>query len=543
MPSSIRLHHVLCLALLGACSHNKSTPSVAIVPPTIVTAAAIGANQNAWVPQAAVVTVATDVPTRVELRITDPDRTWDVIADPDYATHHDRVPVVGLRPDRDHSIQVLVRDQNGNATVDPTTLHFTSPPLPAWFPAVEWHGSNPQAMEPGVTLVAMMSNRPGSVPVVLDAQGQVIWYLDCSSAGLSNDQVLAFPLDNGHFMLNHGLLLVEIDMLGDIVQMYCAARRIGAIPGMIPIDVDSFHHDFMVMPEGSDSDFAVLTTEMRVLPNYPISETDPQQTAPTANVVGDEVVEFRRDGTVVRRFGLLDLLDPYRLCYDSLTFFWDNLYATSTFDWSHANAIVLDTTTNSWLVSCRHQDAVVKFSRDTGALEWILGDHERWNAPWSDHLLTPVGANFGWQYHQHAPQLLADGTVLLFDNGCGRAIPPAAQLPTADSYSRAVRFQIDPVQKTVQQVWHHGDGPQSGLPFFYSFFVSSAYKQPQTGNILICDGGKAGANGMYYGHIFEITDEPVPQKVFECYIPTSTGSPTGTFYILYRAYRIPGLYR
>ena len=161
---------------------------------------------------------------------------------------------------------------------------------------------------------------------------------------------------------------------------------------------------------------------------------------PLANVIGDVIVEFRRDGTVVRRIPLLDVLDPYRVSYDSLGAYWDEHYGVTTRDWSHANALAFDAANDAWLVSLRHQDAIVQVRRN-GSLGWILGDPARWRAPWSWYLLSAPGGH-AWQYHQHAVQLMPDGTLLGFR--------PESFFPAelvADESGRAtMRFHVSRVE-------------------------------------------------------------------------------------------------
>ena len=92
------------------------------------------------------------------------------------------------------------------------------------------------------------------------------------------------------------------------------------------------------------------------------------------------------------------------------------------YDNEHANAILEDPRDNSIVVSIRHQDAVIKFTRN-GQLKWILGPHANWGAQWQKYLLTPVGTPFEWQYAQHAPELTPQGTLLVYDDGNYRASP------------------------------------------------------------------------------------------------------------------------
>ena len=66
------------------------------------------------------------------------------------------------------------------------------------------------------------------------------------------------------------------------------------------------------------------------------------------------------------------------------------------------------------------------FDLRSGELRWILGTHDNWRKPWTRYLLKPRG-ELAWPFHQHSPQLTRSGNVLLFDNGNGRASPPAAR--------------------------------------------------------------------------------------------------------------------
>ncbi|MEZ4548226.1 MAG: aryl-sulfate sulfotransferase [Thermodesulfobacteriota bacterium] len=80
------------------------------------------------------------------------------------------------------------------------------------------------------------------------------------------------------------------------------------------------HHEVFAMENGN---FLTLSGELREYPDYPSSTTNPNAPLETAKVVGDVVVEFAPDGTVVNEYHLLDIIDPYRLNYSSLLGHWD----------------------------------------------------------------------------------------------------------------------------------------------------------------------------------------------------------------------------
>jgi hypothetical protein len=194
-------------------------------------------------------------------------------------------------------------------------------------------------------------------------------------------------------------------------------------------------------------------------------------------VVGDIVLVFEPDGTIVSEHAMLDILDPYRVQYDSFNSYWDEFYGlTGAADWSHGNAVVPDPD-GGVVVSLRNQDAVLKLD-DAGELVWILGTHDNWGPTHMPYLLQPVGDPFQWQFHQHAPEFQDNGDILLFDNGNYRVSPPVPKPP--DNYSRAVQFAIDAGTMEVTQTWAY-DADQ----LLYAQAVGDADRMPTTGNLLV----------------------------------------------------------
>ncbi len=61
-----------------------------------------------------------------------------------------------------------------------------------------------------------------------------------------------------------------------------------------------------------------------------------------------------------------------------------------------------------------------------------------------------------WCYGQHACQILPDGDIMLFDNGCWRKKSDPEWYPEGERYSRGVRYEIDTAQMTIRQKWQYG---------------------------------------------------------------------------------------
>jgi hypothetical protein len=318
--------------------------------------------------------------------------------------------------------------------------------------------------------------------------------------------------------------------------------------GSTHVDVDTFHHEVMELPNGN---ILTLSRESRVIEDFPTSVSDPSAPSGPSTVVGDVVVEFARDGTLVHQWSLLDILDPRRIGYGSLNAgnalrenYGDLGEEAPPRDWTHSNAVSYDPNDDSFIVSVRHQDAVIKIDRQSGQLIWILGTHDNWQAPWSDYLLEPQG-DLQWQYHEHGPEVGEKGSIILFDNGNGRASALQEELPRDQRYSRAVEFAVNRDAMTVSQEWDYGG---LGDEWFYSPYISDADWLPVTGNVLVTDGGhrddedglpsEVFADGQPWAQIFELDRTEPVEKVF--HLVMKDEPPAG--YQVYRAQRLSDLY-
>ncbi|NIM00972.1 MAG: hypothetical protein GTN89_08715 [Acidobacteria bacterium] len=297
------------------------------------------------------------------------------------------------------------------------------------------------------------------------------------------------------------------------------------------------HHDLVKTPLGT---YLSLDRQEVNVADFPTSETDPNAPTAPALLRDDSVVEFLPDGTLREEWPHVDHLDITRIGYGSLN------PTANGLDWTHSNAVTYRPEDDSIIVSVRHQDAVFKFSRQTGQLEWILGPHDNWSPAFEPYLLHPVGPGFRWQYHQHAPMWTGSGNLLLFDNGNLRASPFDGTTPDApwEAFSRAVEYSIDTQNMHIRQVWEYGEDAAERI---YSSFISDADWLPMTGNRLLTFGGTGYVDGVesatlglgeVHPRIIEVTDDNVPVKVFELWAHDPSGGRIAT----YRGERIASLY-
>jgi arylsulfate sulfotransferase len=499
-------------------------------------------------PLAALCVITTDTPTRLTLVVQDEDETRRINIERDYGTEH-HVPLLGLRPGRSHRLDIIARDEAGaETTTEPFELII--PSLPDELPPVDLRMSRPSKMEPGVTLIPLVRwpqnggpDRTFGLILGVDAHGEVVWYYRAP-----HNIAAVKRLRNGHLLYHYGRLgnVVEINMLGQVVrQWHTTGLPKPVAEGSIPVDAETIHHDVQELPSGN---LLAISTEVRRLDDYPSSETDPDAPPETANVIGDVLVEFDEDGTVIRKHSLLDILDPYRICYDSLdTGFWKDIYTDlpggDGKDWSHANSVFFDENDGSVLVSIYHQDAVIKFDWETGALHWIISLPSGWREPWQGHLLWPLGEGL-YPCHEHAAKVTPQGTILMYDNGTYRARPFQGKTPPRESFSRVVEYRTNVEAMQFAQVWSYG-GPEDEI--FFSPILGDADWLPQTGNILVTDGGRIRTpqggqgghpkHGREWAHIFEVTRMQPAEKVFDIEIDDPRMGWT-----VYRAERLPSLY-
>lgn len=243
-------------------------------------------------------------------------------------------------------------------------------------------------------------------------------------------------LKNGNLLMGSSRLLqmpyymaglYEISPCGKIYKEY-------RIPG-------GYHHDEIEMPDGN---LLCLSEDLR-------SET-----------VEDQCVLIDREsGEIIKTWDFKDILPVGAGKSGS----W------SEDDWFHCNAVWYDEHTDSLTFSGRHMDCMINVDFESGKLNWIIGDPKGWPKEWVDrYFFTPSGANFMWQYEQHACVITPDGDVMCFDNHHWGSKNKETYAPAKDSFSRGVRYRIDMENRTIEQVWQYGLDLGAS---FYSPYISN----------------------------------------------------------------------
>ncbi len=466
---------------------------------------------------AAIVIFDTSVPTTASVAVSDGQRSsWTVDSGDELKTSHELV-VLGLVSETAYSLTITVEDDlQRSISSDPQP--FTTDSLPDDFPPIHLTVAATENVQPGVTLMNVERWNPANdigygLILAVDDQGQVVWYL--------RDNFLIFdvkPMDSDTLVysyINIGFRFV--DWTGEETNELISFNT----------GVDTFHHDIIQIPNGN---YLTISTELKEISGYPPEAG--KDDGETYNVVGDVIVEVTPDGTLVKSWSMFDYLDPKRTREGFHDQFWDQNYANigTTKDWTHCNALLYDESDNSIIISCRNQDWLIKIDRDTDDLVWKLGEG-------GDFTMLGDGE---WIYHQHAPEFLPNGNLLIYDNGNGRY----SNKENVALYSRAVEYNIDEVNMTVEQVWEYLPAETPN----YSPFVGDANRL-ENGNILVVNGGLVDDPDLHYteptnlksARITEIIPGDPIQKAFELTVRDEAETdPVG--YSIYRAVRIPAFH-
>jgi hypothetical protein len=431
--------------LLGACcgpgdkdsGGNPSTNALFSADPVAVTDAAC--------PLVPTITATSATPVTMTVTVGDQTRATSTPSTSPSLPMYDFVPGVP------YTFSVSLASDGATET---RTVDWTPPPLPDAWPLAENLVDPPDVanMQPGYTFLPLTWLGHANYIAAVDENGAPHWLYSANS----RVDDLDLDLDGNPLFLDDGGLH-RLDWSCHEFGRYVwdppppgAPSDAIAIPGTL-----LFHHEVSQLADGT---FLTLDHEVHRGVELP-SDYSLTATAPT-DVDSAVILRFDASGAVLDRISYFDLFQTNRIGYDALN---ESTEVPGTVDWVHGNAVQWDEWDDSYVASARQQDAVMKFHRDIDQslqIDWILATPANWSAPWTDSLLTRDAAT-QWQYHQHAPVLSEDGSLVLFDNGNQRVSPPDPIPPNYKPVSRAVQFHVDADAMTVSTDWVHastGDG-------------------------------------------------------------------------------------
>ena len=396
--------------------------------------------------------------------------------------------------------------------------------VPDEFPVIEVSVSDPGRMEDGVTVFPIAAigegfpdgpERPDveippgySALVAVDESGEVIWYREAEGR-LSGS---AFSAEGTLWVIESQLRILEPAPTGEVLRTIEGRSSRALAEGPAPrgeavfVETDTFHHAVIELGNGN---LVALSTELVDIGGWdedPCPDNGVEYDG-TVGVIVDVVVEFDPDtGAIAGQWSLLDLLDPVNqpgeVFCDAVPFPTWYPDRPEAGDWTHANGLALDENNGLLLVSARHIHSVVgiDFGDDRdhrGELVWQFG-------PGLDFALddSPTAE---WHYMQHAPEVLADGGLILYDNGNNRPGTTQVDDDGVEPYTRAVIYDIDATAGTASRRWEYIPVDEDGAPIYATFLGDADILT--NANVLIGHGGIVVIEPVEV----EGSDQPFPQ--------------------------------
>lgn len=498
MKKTLLLPLVIFLTLSGCDRKDPGPLALEILTDSLLL------NPTGYAPLSAEFTVTTNISTAIRIRIKGKHgEASDVVQEFAGISKSHRIAVLGLYPDHENSVEVEFLDSTLN-DVGKEIYALITDPLSDDYPLIEI-SSNATAQAEGMTFVSYFGHNSSLTPqrpFMFDEYGDIRWAINFKNHPDLND----FFYDNGMELLQNGNLyfgeartdrIYEIDMLGEVIRSF-------------PLQGYGFHHHALELPNGN---FVVSVTK------------DGLET------VEDFLIEIdRSSGQIINEWDLRESLDQYRTTLTS-----------DSVDWIHVNGLAYDPSDQTIIISGRTQ-GLIKLDWNN-EVRWILAPHEGWNTNGrgqnlNNYLLAPLGQfgdlitdpavisgktthfQFDWAWYQHAPKVLGNGHLLVFDNGFNRLFGQASE------WSRAVEYEINSEDMTVRQVWEYGRDRGEET---YSFIVSDADYHPES-NTVIMSPGAIQSGTKAHGKVVEI-DYDTREVVFEAKItPPIAGLQLVTFH-------------
>ncbi len=267
---------------------------------------------------------------------------------------------------------------------------------------------------PGYVFVAPKKEVEQAGPMILDDQGEVVWFHPLDTHGVTDFRaqryrgrpVLTWWRGETAKGIGNGRYVIYDDAYHVVGNVTAGHGLSGDI------------HEFLITPRNT-----ALFTVYHKVPYDLSSLGGPEDGAVEEGVVQEVAIP---SGKVLFEWHSLPQISPDE-SYEPIP--KDD---SEPWDYFHLNAIEQDG--GAVLVSARHTHTIYKIRKSDGKVLWRLGGKK-------STFRLATGARFAWQ---HDPRLHADGTLSLFDN--------AASRPEAGRESRALVLRLDAKRRTAKLV-------------------------------------------------------------------------------------------
>ena len=351
-------------------------------------------------------------------------------ADDALVTNH-RVLVIGMTAETLYHLRAVsvTADAAQSASADQT---YTTGTLPAPIQACTVSVHDPDRARPGWTLTNLLGDGVAGA-VAFNMEGEPVWYFIVPDTASPNMDITLVD-DASHVLIGLTAVIeaMEVDLAGEVIWS-----------GPLKSPARSAHHHYEKLANGN---YLTLLREVQ------------------DSVSGDIIDMIAPDHSPVWSWNAFDHLP------------------IGSGDWTHGNAAAADLT-NGWVYfSARNLNTVFKINMSNGAPIWALGAG-------GDFAADPL-ATYPWTDKQHAPEILADGNVLIYDNGNTRG------------FTRVVEYELDTLLMTSELVWEF-PGDAVGLDPWYT----NQWHSLSRGDVDRLDNGNTLITATTVGRIFEVAPD------------------------------------
>jgi hypothetical protein len=360
------------------------------------------------------------------------------------ASEQHSAKLYGLPPFTDVSYRAFIRTDNGLASEEGSIL---TGGIPAALPDFERLEHAPDAVsdEPWL-MTAVVGN--GNFLVVLNRDGKVVWYRELNP-DWADYLVMSVDFHPGERDLLFGAYSREdIDPRSEAVTVGFSGDEVSRRA------LGSAHHDLVQHDDGT---IAILRSDLRTWFDPGLGED--------VGVLGDAVVEIAPGGAIEEVFSTWDWSEPW---------VHDRFYkqGADIADWTHANGLSYDDSSDSYLLSLGNIDTVLQIERGTGAVLRELG-HTGY--------AVQEGTPFTFQHDAH---WTSDHTLLM-----------SSSVGDEDRLM-AIEYEVDDDEGCLRELWSYGK--------------DEGFTSPAGGQAFRVSNGNTVLNTGYRGLLVEVTPEREP---------------------------------
>ncbi len=304
----------------------------------------------------------------------------------------------GLNWDEAYVWRIRSMDSDDNVS-DWSPLHyFNTAVLPSTIPLMETTMYDETAYSPGINVFDVGGT---GYTVAFDQLGNPVHLLSTDDPATYKNFRAFNWLPNGNILgaMNFGSRdpgAWEMTLDGDVVW------------GMTDDSGYELHNEFLKLPNGNYMGVSRRYKKWVIPDGLWVAELSAAGYTDSILYLGDDIVEFDEDSTLVWSVNMFDLYDTAD--YDSAT--WYKAQNRGYYDWIHFNAIFYDEVDDMIYLSARHLSRITKLDHSTGQIVWNMGRSEFPNGTSSD---VAVVHDFDFSM-QHAIEVLENRNLIFYNN-------------------------------------------------------------------------------------------------------------------------------